>query len=107
MAELNAVAKRIHNVSPEPVRLVLADGDAGVYRMRSTEFFQREFRGEGVRVDPADDADYRLVTSDGGDAVMLGRQAPGEDGWQLLGTVTAAERVELDAGDEDEDEGGV
>lgn len=96
MTELNAVAKRIHNVSPEPIRLVLDDGDSGVYRMRSTEFFRREFRGEGVSVDPADDAAYRLVTSEDGDAVMLGRQAAGEEGWRLLGTVTGAERAERD-----------
>lgn len=90
--ELNRVAKRIHNVSPDPVRLTLDDGSDAVYRFSGTEFFQREFRGEGSR--DGDDARYRVVTSEDGESVLLGRQAPAEEGWAMVGEVVEAERVE-------------
>lgn len=93
MADLNAVAKRIHNVSPKPVRLTLEDGSSAVYRMHSTEFFQREFQGEGERVDEEGVA-YRLVTSEDAESVLLGRKAADEGGWTMVGAVTAAERAE-------------
>lgn len=91
MSDLNPVAKRIHNVSPDPVRLTLAGGDEAVYRFEGTEFFQQEFQGEGERVDSDEDATYRLITSEDGESVLLGRQAPGEEGWSLVGEVEAAE----------------
>ena len=59
---LNEVARRIHAVSPRPVRLELDDGTAGVFRLNGTEFFQDEFNGEGSR--EGDDATYRFVTSE-------------------------------------------
>ncbi|MFA9516454.1 transcriptional regulator [Halopenitus sp. H-Gu1] len=93
MADLNPIAKRIHNIQPDPVRLVLDGGETGVYRFDSTEFFQREFRGEGRRIDVDSDADSRLVTSEDYERVLLGRNGPDEDGWRMIGTVVEAERV--------------
>jgi hypothetical protein len=92
MADLNDVAKRIHNVSPNPVRLTLADGSTAVYRMHSTEFFQREFQAEGERTD--DEAEYRLVTSADNESVLLGRKGADEDGWTMLGEVVEAARAD-------------
>jgi hypothetical protein len=92
MADLNDVAKRIHNVSPNPVRLTLADGSSGVYRMHSTEFFQQAFQAEGERTD--DDAEYRLVTSADNESVLLGRKGVDEDGWTMVGEVVEAARAD-------------
>ncbi|MDS0294508.1 transcriptional regulator [Halogeometricum luteum] len=93
MADLNPVAKRIHNVSPKPVRLTLDGGDSAVYRMHSTQFFQREFQAEGERLDEAG-VEYRLVTTEDAESVLLGRKGPDEEGWTMVGEVTAAERAE-------------
>ncbi len=108
MPDLHPVAKRIHNVQPDPIRLELDSGETGVYEFSSTEFFRREFRGEGVRTDADADAAFRLVTSEDNERVLLGRSGPDEDGWSMLGAVVAAERAgegdhagdESDAGDE-------
>jgi len=96
MSDLHPIAKRIHNVQPEPVRLELDSGETGVYEFSSTEFFQREFRGEGVRTDADADASFRLITSDDYEQVLLGRSGPDEDGWSMLGEVVAAERAGMD-----------
>ena len=64
MPDLNPIAKRIHNIQPRAVRLAIDGDDAGVFEFSSTEFFQREFRGEGVRTDTDGDAEFRLITSD-------------------------------------------
>ena len=92
MADLNDVAKRIHNVSPNPVRLTLDDGSSAVYRMHSTEFFQQEFQAEGERVD--DDAEYRRVTSADNESVLLGRKGADEDGWTMVAEVVEATRAD-------------
>jgi len=94
MADLHPIAKRIHNVQPRPVRLALDDGETGVFEFSSTEFFQREFRGEGVRTDADRDAEFRLITSEDGESVLLGRSGPDEDGWTVVGEVVEAERAE-------------
>lgn len=94
MPDLSPVAKRIHNVQPKPVRLTLDDGETGVYEFSSTEFFQREFRGEGVRTDGDGDAEFRLITDDDYESVLLGRSGPDEEGWTVVGEVTEAERAE-------------
>lgn len=96
MADLHPVAKRIHNVQPRPVRLELDSGETGVFEFSATEFFQREFQGEGVRTDDDTEAAFRLITSEDGKRVLLGRSGPDEDGWTMLGTVVAAERVDAD-----------
>ena len=94
MPDLHPVAKRIHNVQPRPVRLTLDDGETGVFEFSSTEFFQREFRGEGVRIDGDGDAEFRLITSDDYGSVLLGRSGPDEEGWTVVGEVTEAEPAE-------------
>lgn len=93
MADLHPIAKRIHNVQPQPVRVELDSGETGVYEFSSTEFFQREFRGEGARVDDDTDAAYRLITSEDGEHVLLGRSGPDEEGWSMLGSIVSAERA--------------
>lgn len=93
MSDLNPVAKRIHNVQPRPVRLELASGETGVFEFSATEFFQREFRGEGVRTDADTDAEFRLISDDGGERMLLGRSGPDADGWSVVGEVVAAERA--------------
>jgi len=91
MADLNRLAKQIHNVSPDPVRVTLDDGTEAVLRMDSTEFFQQEFQGEGSR--EGDDADYRLVSSEDNESILVGRQPAGSEGWEMIGSVTAVETV--------------
>ena len=90
MADLHPIAKRIHNVQPRPVTLELDSGKTGVFEFSSTEFFQREFRGEGRRVDDDTDAEFRLITDDDYERVLLGRSGGNEDGWAMLGEVVAA-----------------
>ena len=51
MADLNPTAKRIHNLTPTPVRLTLDDGTEAVFEMAWTEFFQQEFQAEATRQD--------------------------------------------------------
>ena len=94
MPDLNPIAKRIHNIQPRPVRLAIDGDDAGVFEFSSTEFFQREFRGEGVRTDTDGDAEFRLITSDDYESVLLGRSGPDEEGWTIVGEVTGAERAD-------------
>ncbi|GAB7009283.1 transcriptional regulator [Halorubrum trueperi] len=94
MPDLNPVAKRIHNVQPRPVRLTLDGGETGVFEFSSTEFFQREFRGEGIRTDEDVDAAFRLITSEDNESVLLGRSGPDEEGWTVVGEVVDAERVD-------------
>lgn len=91
MAQLHPLAKRVHNASPTPVRLTV-DGETHTFHFSSTEFFQQEFRAEGRR--DGDDADYRLITSENNESLLVGRNAPDEEGWSLLGKVTDVERVE-------------
>ena len=92
MADLNPIAKRIHNVTPNPVRLTLDDGTEAVFQLSSTEFFQQEFQAEGSR--EGDDADYRLISSADNASILVGRSAPDEDGWSMVGSVVAAEAAD-------------
>jgi len=92
MADLNPIAKRIHNVTPKPVRLTLDDGTEAVFEMSWTEFFQQEFQAEGSRQD--DDADYRFVSSEDNDTILVGRSGPDEEGWSAVGSVVAAEAAD-------------
>lgn len=92
MADLNPIAKRIHNLTPSPVRLTLDDGTEAVFRMAWTEFFQQEFQAEATRED--DEADYRLVSSDDNDEILVGRSGIDEDGWSMIGSVVEVEAAE-------------
>lgn len=89
MADLHPIAKRIHNVQPDPVRLTLDDDGTGIFHFSSTEFFQQEFRGEGTR--EGDDAEYRLVSSEDNERILLGHKGPDEESWSMVAEVTAAE----------------
>ncbi|MFP8951940.1 transcriptional regulator [Natrialbaceae archaeon A-arb3/5] len=92
MAELNPVAKRIHQLSPDPVELTLDDGTTAVFRISGAEFFQREFQAEGVRED--DDAAYRFVSSEDTESILVGRKGVDESEWTMIGTVTEVDRHE-------------
>ena len=92
MADLNPIAKRIHNLTPKPVRLTLDDGTESVFEMAWTEFFQQEFQAEATRAD--DDADYRLVSSEDNEAVLVGRSGVDDEGWSMIGAVVAVDAVE-------------
>jgi hypothetical protein len=89
MAELNSVAKRMYNVSPDPLRLTFDDDTTGVFELSSAEFFQQEFQAEGHRVD--EEGTYRFTTSEDNTAVLAGRETA--DGWTLVGRVVEAEAV--------------
>lgn len=93
MADLNRVAKRMYNVTPDRLRLVFDDGTAGVFELSSAEFFQQEFQAEGRRVD--EEGTYRFTTADDNTAVLVGRET--NDGWTLVGEVVEAERAEKSA----------
>ena len=92
MAELNAVAKRMYNVTPDRLHLSFDDGTTGVFALSSAEFFQQEFQAEGYEVDDETTA-YRFTTSDDGETVLAGRETD-DGGWELVGTVVAAERAD-------------
>ncbi|UHQ98597.1 transcriptional regulator (plasmid) [Natrinema zhouii] len=86
MADLNPIAKRIHNVSPDPIRLTLDDGTKAVFHIFGAEFFQQEFQAEGTRVDD-DDAEYRFVSSDDNETILVGRKGPEDSGWSMVGSI--------------------
>lgn len=96
MAELNTVAKRMYNVTPDRLRLSFDDGTTGVFELSSAEFFQQSFEAEGRRLD-ADESPYRFTTNDANTAVLVGRQTD-DGGWTLVGEVVAAERADADGG---------
>ncbi|CQR53627.1 MULTISPECIES: transcriptional regulator [Haloferax] len=92
MPELNRVAKRMYNIHPNAMRLVVGEEIDGTFTLESAEFFQTEFQAEGRCVD--DDAVYRFATTENNDAVVVGRQRPGEDGWSMVGEVETVERAD-------------
>ncbi|MUW15590.1 transcriptional regulator [Halorubrum sp. CBA1125] len=94
MPDLHPIAKQIHNVQPRPVRIELDTGETGVFEFSSTEFFQREFRGEGVRTDADRDADFRLISSEDYERILLGRSGPDEDSWSMVGEIVSVERAQ-------------
>ncbi|KAB1198457.1 MULTISPECIES: transcriptional regulator [Haloferax] len=92
MSDLNRVAKRMYNIHPKAMRLVVGDDIEDTFSLKSAEFFQTEFQAEGTRT--GDDALYRFATTDDNESVIVGRRAPGEDGWSMVGEVTAVERID-------------
>jgi hypothetical protein len=92
--DLNRIAKRIHNVSPRPIRLTFADGETGVFHFSSTEFFQTDFQAEATR--EGDEAEYRVTTTADGEDVIVGRRAPDEEGWTMVGEVVEAAAADVD-----------
>lgn len=92
MSDLNRLAKRMYNIHPKAMSLTVGDDVEGTFRLQSAEFFQTEFQAEGSR--DGDDAVYRFATTDDNEAVVVGRQTPGEAGWTMVGEVTAVERLD-------------
>ncbi|WP_416840696.1 transcriptional regulator [Haloferax sp. DFSO52] len=92
MSDLNRVAKRMYNIHPKAMSLVVGDELEGTFTLKSAEFFQTEFQAEGTRT--GDDALYRFATTDDNEAVIVGRQAAGDDGWSMVGEVTSVERID-------------
>lgn len=80
---MHTLAKRIHNITPNDIRLTFEDESEIVLEMRSAEFFQEAFQAEA---ETADGTAYRLVTDGEGDPLVAGRKT--EDGWQTAGTVS-------------------
>lgn len=87
---MNTLAKRIHNITPDPVRLTFDDDTTVELRMRSAEFFQEAFQAEGVT---DDDATYRLVTDGEDDPLVAGRERAA-GGWESVGEVVEVDRVQ-------------
>ncbi|KAB1193533.1 transcriptional regulator [Haloferax sp. MBLA0076] len=92
MSDLNRVAKRMYNIHPNAMYLVVDEELQGRFTLQSAEFFQTEFQAEGTR--EGDDALYRFATTEDNEAVIVGRQAPGEDGWSMVGDVESVERLD-------------
>lgn len=85
---MNTLAKRLYNLSPRSVRVML-DGDVVLeLDPRSAEFFGESFQAEGV----ADGVTHRLVTDGEDDPLLIARER--EDGWEVLGEVVAVEALE-------------
>ena len=85
---MNTLAKRLYNLSPRPVRLTLYSGERLALEPTSAEFFGESFQAEGV----SDGVTHRLVTDGEDDPLLIARET--EDGWSVLGEVTAVETVE-------------
>ncbi|MDG5821390.1 transcriptional regulator [Natronococcus sp. A-GB7] len=92
MAELNPIAKRMHNISPDPVELTFDDGTNSVFTLSGAEFFQQEFQAEGTCSN--DDAEYRFISSSDNESVLVGRKGPDDSGWTNVGTVVEVHKVE-------------
>jgi len=90
---MNTLAKRIHNITPDPVRLTFADDSTVVLAMRSAEFFQEAFQAEGL-----DDHNvaYRLVTDGEDDPLVAGRERE-DGGWEPISEVIEVEPAETEA----------
>jgi hypothetical protein len=90
---MNTLAKRIHNIAPDPLRLTFADETTVDLRIQSAEFFQESFQGEGTALD--DDETYRIVTEgENDDTVVAGKQA--DDGWDVVGVITDVTQLDSD-----------
>jgi hypothetical protein len=83
---MHTLAKRIHNITPQDVRLTFEDDSTEVLEMRSAEFFQESFQAEGVG---SDGVTYRLVTDGESDPLVAGRET--DDGWESAGRVVDVE----------------
>lgn len=83
---MHQLAKRVHNVTPRPVRLTFADDSTVTLEMRSAEFFQDAFQGEGT--DETGTA-YRLVSDGADDPLVAGAET--DDGWVSVGEVVDVE----------------
>lgn len=91
---MNTLAKRIHNITPDPIRVTFTDETTVDLRMQSTEFFQDAFQGEGVAV--STDETYRIITEGEDDeTVVAGKQT--ENGWDVIGVVVGVTPINPEA----------
>lgn len=90
---MNTLAKRIHNITPDPIRVTFSDDTTVVLRMNSVEFFQESFQGEGIS---DEDERYRIITEgENDDTLLMGKQT--DDGWSVVGIVVDATPVDPDS----------
>ena len=90
---MNTLAKRIHNIAPDPLRLTFADETTVDIRVQSAEFFQESFQGEGISIDG--DENYRIITEgEDDDTVVVGKQV--DNGWDVVGVITAVTPLDSD-----------
>lgn len=92
MAELNPIAKQIHNISPDPVKLTLDNGIEAVFHISGAEFFQQEFQAEGTCEN--DNAQYRFVSSKDNEFIIVGQKIPDESSWSMVGAIVEVDAVE-------------
>ncbi|QLH81963.1 transcriptional regulator [Halosimplex pelagicum] len=94
MADLNSIAKQIHNLSPGPVEITLQDGSQAIYQISKAEFFQQEFQAEGTREN--DEPRYRFVSSEDNESILIGRKEPDESTWTMVGRIQEIGAVETE-----------
>ncbi|QCC44582.1 transcriptional regulator [Halobacterium salinarum] len=92
MADLNPIAKQIHNLSPGSVKIILDDGSQIISQISKAEFFQQEFQAEGTRENEQNL--YRFVSSEDNESVLVGRKGPDEDTWTMIGRVQEVDTVD-------------
>jgi hypothetical protein len=87
---MNTLAKQVHTITPDPVRLVFADGSSVSLQMRSAEFFQEAFQAEGF---DNQGVVYRLVTDGEGDPLVAGRERESGE-WESVGKIAEVARAD-------------
>lgn len=91
---MNTLAKRIHNITPDPIRVTFADETTVDLLMQSTEFFQEAFQGEGTAINS--DETYRIITEgEDEETIVAGKQT--EDGWDVIGVIVDVAPIDSEA----------
>ncbi|WP_256687301.1 hypothetical protein [Halococcus qingdaonensis] len=89
---MNTLAKRIHNIAPDPVHVTFADDSTATFEMQSAEFFQEEFQGVATPIDG--DREHRIVAGGANtDQVVVGRERD-DGGFEEVGAIVAVEPAE-------------
>jgi hypothetical protein len=87
---MNTLAKQVHNITPDSVQLLFADGSSVSIQMRSAEFFQEAFQAEGT---DEQGVVYRLVTDGEDDPLVAGRQLESGE-WEAVGPIAEVSRAD-------------
>jgi hypothetical protein len=87
---MNTLAKQIHNITPNDVRLTFEDGGSVTLSMRSAEFFQEAFQAEA---EGPEGRIYRLVSDGTDDPPVAGRERADGEGWETAGVVEGVDRA--------------
>ncbi|GAA0454912.1 hypothetical protein MUK72_08610 [Halococcus dombrowskii] len=89
---MNTLAKRIHNIAPDPVHVTFADDSTATFEMQSAEFFQEEFQGVATPLDG--DREHRIVAGGSDtDEIVVGRERD-DGGFEEVGAIVAVEPAE-------------